>query len=84
MPLKTPFHAYVVSAYQHYVTHKGIHSEYVTVVLLRFGIFRYVCQHSSVLWILRDVRYVLHIVVADHNLEQTDNSVLYFAISVYK
>ena len=56
----------------------------MTVVLLRFGIFRYVCQHSSVLWILRDVRYVLHIVVADHNLEQTGNSVLYFAISVYK
>ena len=69
---------------QHCVTHKGIHSEYMTVVLLCFGVFRYVCQNSSVLWILRDVRYVLHIVVADHNLEQNRNSVLYFVVLVHK
>ena len=50
------------------LTHIGIHSEHVTVMLLCFGILRYVSEHPSLLWVLRYVRYVPHVVIAYHDL----------------
>ena len=54
-------------------THIGIHPENVAIVLVCFGILRYVSKHSFVLRVLSDVRDVSHVVMADHNLRKCNH-----------
>ena len=35
-----------------------------------FGILRYVSKYSPILWVLGDVRYVSHLVIANQDLKK--------------
>ena len=52
------------------LTYSRFHLEHVTVMFLRFRVLGDVSEHFSVLWILSDVRYILHVMIADHKLQK--------------
>ena len=49
------------------LTYDRIYSEHVAVMFLRFRVLGDVREHFSVLWILSDVWYIPHVVIARHN-----------------
>ena len=53
------------------LTYDRLYSEHVAVMFIRFRVLGDVREHFSVLWVLSDVWYIPHVVIAHHNLQKS-------------